>query len=243
MTSFLIADVFGLIATVLWVGFAVFVVLILRPLLSLVQKVKPDDGDSQQQDSGGQPDVAYAATQLDEAVERNGRPDVSRERRDHAVERAKRLQGMLAGARIVWVVDRPGTVTAESRLLQSLGILVTVVSSSSEVKAALNDGGLDLVISDLERSKGDPALALAGLTGDVPLLYYTIERVAGVPAGAFGLTNRPDELLHLVIDALERHRLPTTSSSPLPTQRRSPTSNGHRIRRFAHRLRPTQHVS
>ena len=25
-----------------------------------------------------------------------------------------------------------------------------------------------------------------------------------LPPGAFGLTNRPDELLHLVIDALER---------------------------------------
>ena len=31
----------------------------------------------------------------------------------------------------------------------------------------------------------------------------------GIPAGAFGLTNRPDELVHLVIDALER-RIPAT---------------------------------
>jgi hypothetical protein len=239
----LLADVFALVATVLWVGFAVFVVVVLRPLLSLVQKVKPDAGSSEEQESSGHADVAYAAAQLDQAVEHNGRPEVSGERCAHAVERAKRLQGMLAGARVVWVVDRPGTVAAESRLLQSLGMLVSVFSTNSEVKAALKDGGLDVVISDLERSKGDPALALAGLTGDVPLIYYTAERVAGVPPGAFGLTNRPDELLHLVIDALERHRLPTTSSSPLPTQRRSPTSNGHRIRRFAHRLRPTQHAS
>jgi hypothetical protein len=248
MTSLVIADVLGLVATLLWVGFAVFVVLMLRPLLSLVQAVKPgggksEGGKSDEQESGGHADIAYAAAQLDHAVDHNGRPDVSGERRAHAVERAKRLQGMLGGARLVWVVDRPAAVTAESRLLQSLGILVAVVSTNSEVKAALNDGGVDVVISDLERSKGDPALALAGQTDDVPLIYYTTERTAGVPAGAFGLTDRPDELLHLVIDALERRRLPTTPSSPLPAQRRSPVTNGHRLRRLAHRLRPTTHAS
>ena len=29
---------------------------------------------------------------------------------------------------------------------------------------------------------------------------------AGVPAGAFGVTNRPDQLLQLVVDALSRVR-------------------------------------
>ena len=37
----IIADIFGLLATVLWVGFAVFFVLMLRPLLSLLRTVTP----------------------------------------------------------------------------------------------------------------------------------------------------------------------------------------------------------
>jgi hypothetical protein len=29
----------------------------------------------------------------------------------------------------------------------------------------------------------------------------------GTPPGAFGITNRPDELIHLVLDVLERERV------------------------------------
>jgi hypothetical protein len=78
-----------------------------------------------------------------------------------------------------------------------------------------------------------------GEAGDVPLLLYTTESLPSVPAGAFGSTDRPDELLHLVIDALERHRLPTVRGSvtaPL-------SANGHRLRRLVHRVRPAQHAS
>ena len=41
------------------------------------------------------------------------------------------------------------------------------------------------------------------------VVFYVgrVDRAAGVPAGSFGITNRPDELLHLVMDALERCRL------------------------------------
>ena len=40
----------------------------------------------------------------------------------------------------------------------------------------------------------------------VPLIFYVSERdeEQPLPVGAFGLTNRPDTLVHLVIDALER---------------------------------------
>jgi hypothetical protein len=38
------------------------------------------------------------------------------------------------------------------------------------------------------------------------VIFYVsvINQDKPLPPGAFGLTNRPDELLHLVIDALER---------------------------------------
>jgi hypothetical protein len=41
-----------------------------------------------------------------------------------------------------------------------------------------------------------------------PVIYYVgrPNPDAGVPADAFGVTNRPDQLLHLVIDALSRVR-------------------------------------
>jgi len=41
-----------------------------------------------------------------------------------------------------------------------------------------------------------------------PVIYYVgrPNPDAGVPLGAFGLTNRPDQLLQLTIDALSRVR-------------------------------------
>jgi hypothetical protein len=51
-----------------------------------------------------------------------------------------------------------------------------------------------------------PRLHEAGFSR--PVIFYVgrPEPGAGVPAGAFGLTNRPDQLLQLVIDALSRIR-------------------------------------
>jgi hypothetical protein len=39
-----------------------------------------------------------------------------------------------------------------------------------------------------------------------PELVFYVGRERDVPIGAFGLTSRPDELLNLVLDVLERTR-------------------------------------
>ena len=41
-----------------------------------------------------------------------------------------------------------------------------------------------------------------------PVIFYVgvFEPERGVPGQAFGITNRPDELLHLTLDALERFK-------------------------------------
>ena len=41
-----------------------------------------------------------------------------------------------------------------------------------------------------------------------PVIFYIgiFDPKLGIPGGAFGITNRPDELLHLVLDALERKK-------------------------------------
>jgi hypothetical protein len=38
----------------------------------------------------------------------------------------------------------------------------------------------------------------------LPIIFYIgrYDPTAGTPAGAFGITNRPDQLIHLAIDAL-----------------------------------------
>jgi hypothetical protein len=75
----------------------------------------------------------------------------------------------------------------------------------------------------------------------VPLIYYVTDSDLGMPAGAFGLTNHVDELLHLVLDALERNRLPATALNTAAEQLPHPSRNG--IWRSALRLLPNRHAS
>jgi CheY-like chemotaxis protein len=98
-------------------------------------------------------------------------------------------------------------------LLESLGLNVTIATTTEQALEEVNARPFDLVVSDMRRD-GD---AIAGLTllksmrdaGIRTPLIFTVGRYEpdrGVPAGAFGITNRVDELLNLVFDALERTR-------------------------------------
>jgi hypothetical protein len=67
-----------------------------------------------------------------------------------------------------------------------------------------------------------PRLAAAGF--HQPVIFYVNHMVqdAGAPAGAFGITNRPDQLLHLVMDALSR--LPAGNEPHRRTYGRGPSA-------------------
>ncbi len=120
---------------------------------------------------------------------------------------------MLARASALWVDDEPRSTLAERRILHQLGIFVDPVVDTDHALAALRAGvagfPYDLVISDIGRV-GDAKAGLAmldelrasGLV--VPVVFYVGTAKPGVPPGAYGITDRPDELLGLVLDALER---------------------------------------
>ena len=72
----------------------------------------------------------------------------------------------------------------------------------------------DVLISDMERYANKKAgLQLLERIKDLPerpaTIFYVgrLGRERGEPPGAFGITDRPDELIHLVLDVLERERV------------------------------------
>jgi CheY-like chemotaxis protein len=172
--------------------------------------------------------------------------EVPDEARKQALERAEREQHLLSGAEILWVDDHPSNNRNEARMLRAFGAVITFASSTEEAIEALRDGFAQrdpfaVVVSDISRdtilptpgaeaaqAKTDPVAGLkmldefkaAGL--DVPVIFYIgrPEKDKGVPGGAFGLTNRPDELLQLVLDALDRPRPVYRGAAPTrPTPR------------------------
>ena len=137
--------------------------------------------------------------------------------RKAALDRANANRAVFEGAEILWVDDRPSNNRNEARMLRSFGALVTFAATTEEALHALRTGAeqhhpFDVILSDI--SAPDTTAGLTMLPGlraagfHQPVIYY-IGRPsadAGVPAGAFGVTNRPDQLLQLTIDALSRVR-------------------------------------
>lgn len=140
---------------------------------------------------------------------------ISDDQKMRVLERARRCRKVMNKKRVLWIDDNPSNNLIEIRMLQSFGIRIVQVTNSNAADAALEAtpgwDTFDLVLSDIERGEEEDAgIKFLGSYkssgGLLPVIFYihALEPKLGVPAGAFGITNRPDELLHLVIDALER---------------------------------------
>jgi CheY-like chemotaxis protein len=123
--------------------------------------------------------------------------------------RAERLRGV----RVLWIDDRPRGVTDERRMLEALGMEVEAVASSQKAFEALDRSEPALVISSVARGgvpdEGIRVLpAIRALAPAARVIFYVPRLPEGeetpVPPGAFGITHDPEELLHLVMDAVER---------------------------------------
>ncbi|HSH75738.1 MAG TPA: response regulator [Longimicrobiales bacterium] len=129
------------------------------------------------------------------------------------LRRAAQSRKALYGARILWIDDRPDNLRAEIDTLRHLRAIVSTARSTDEAEIRLRSEAFDLIISDMAR-EGDSAAGTRALprlrswAPDTPVVFYTarIDPARGVPKGALGITDRTDELLHLIVDAMERRR-------------------------------------
>jgi CheY-like chemotaxis protein len=140
-----------------------------------------------------------------------------------ALDRAARERSIVEGAEILWVDDRPSNNRNEGRMLRSFGAMITFACSTDEALRALGDADeqhqpFDIILSDIARDvpDHDPKAGIAMLPRlraakhFQPVIFYVgrFNGDAPTPAGAFGITIRPDELLMLCLDALARVRDP-----------------------------------
>lgn len=126
-------------------------------------------------------------------------------------ERARRMGARLVGRRVLWVDDHPEGNRVERRMLRQLGIFTEAVTTNDQAMLVLDDPAesIDVVITDLRRDDGSTGQALIDAVrarpNPPPVICYVLAlRDGGGPPGAFGITSRPDALLDLVMDALDR---------------------------------------
>ena len=134
------------------------------------------------------------------------------------IKRAENAIDVLRDRSVLWVDDLPQNNVHEVFTLELLGLKVIQVTDNSNAISMLRGSGqrIYVVISDIGRPDGEPSgidllESLANHSVDIPLIYYitNVDERKPLPAAsngarAFGLTNRPDELVHLLLDVLER---------------------------------------
>ena len=130
------------------------------------------------------------------------------------LRRALLTGGVLKGSNVLWIDDHTESISPEKQTLEALGVGVLTAETTAQGLEILASRSIDLILSDIDRS-GDPnegVLAipyLKKIAPETPIIFYVgqIEPDKGIPQGAAGITNQPDELLHLVLDQLERVRV------------------------------------
>ena len=102
----------------------------------------------------------------------------------------------------------------EREVLQTLGSTIDLATTTEQGMVALQSKVYDLVVSDISRgSTPDEGLILlqkmrkSRFPRRVVFYVGTVDSEKGKPAESFGITDRPDDLLHLIMDILERQRV------------------------------------
>lgn len=136
---------------------------------------------------------------------------MSEGQRDAVMERMARVKMLQRSASLLWICDNPSWNSREVNLLESIGLKVLTSTSTPEARQILGNQPIDIIVSDINR-QGNPVEGLDFLKelSDSPLMRPLIFYIAdfdpsrGTPPYAFGITNWPNELLHLVMDIMER---------------------------------------
>jgi CheY-like chemotaxis protein len=128
-------------------------------------------------------------------------------------DRAVEIAATRGAPRILWVDDMPDNNTRERNAMTTLGMDVTTCLSTTEALDRLDRSNFDAVISDMGR-RPDPQAGYTLLEamrsrGDTtPFIIYAgsnlpEHRKLAEERGALGSTNRPQELLDLVLQAVD----------------------------------------
>ncbi len=139
---------------------------------------------------------------------------VSADDKKGVLKRLALIGPLLAGSRILWVDDNPANNRNERALLEGFGARVDSFKISAEAELALKENVYLLAITDLEREgRSDEGLLFLARTLAANTQVWTIAYVASDqrgmprPADLFGITNRPDHLMHLICDIVEREKI------------------------------------
>lgn len=139
--------------------------------------------------------------------------EVPNSARENVLKRAQKHLDIFRDAHILWIDDVPENNNNEKKMFDQLKVNIEFTKTTDYALELLQKRHYDIILSDMARvNEADAGLKFLKqfrkVDSSTPVIFYigVFDPNRGVPGGAFGITNRPDELLHLVLDALERKR-------------------------------------
>jgi CheY-like chemotaxis protein len=195
--------------TVLWILFFIGLLVSLRePILKVLL---PRLGSVEVM--GFKFDFQATREELNQAIKKQGLT-VSDDDLSLVLRRAQRLQEIVKGAQVLWVDDHPEYNPNIYRVLDKLGVEVDKVTNTEGALQMLEwNTGYDLVITDIGRGD-DPDAGLkmlkqmreSNIKKFTVLFVRRLDESRGTPPYAFAITDRADQLIHYILDILERQR-------------------------------------
>jgi CheY-like chemotaxis protein len=158
-------------------------------------------------------EVEFSSRDLDQAIQDRGTPAGPGERKA-ITRRLARIRPLLQDQRILWVDPNPASTKNERAALEHLGVRITTAATSADAEKQLQDNVFLLTVTNFNREhKDNEGVLFVQKAAAAHLLRWAIGYIEdhdpqkGVPAGFFGVTKRPDELMHLICDIAERQAL------------------------------------
>jgi CheY-like chemotaxis protein len=203
--------------SLLWVLFATTVFLVLRrPLVQQLSRLRAAALPFGTFDFDTALDLVERAAENQDQQAGEQLPGAGTPARADQRAVAARLEyaaGFLDRGRLLWVDDNPDNNAPLIAIFEQVGMSVHLALSTDSALTQLAAGRFDLVITDLarhaDRQAGfDLAGRLAAQGFRLPVILFTLhfDPRQGVHPGIFAYTTSFDELIHLVIDVMERVR-------------------------------------
>lgn len=136
---------------------------------------------------------------------------VTEQQKTTILQRLSNVKERNLALKALWIDDNLPCTLSEQRLINALNVEIDSAQSSEMAEAMIKNTTYHFIVSDLVRNGNsnegyDFIARLVEQNIQIPaILYITQYRPEkGVPPYIFGITNRPSELLHLVMDIIER---------------------------------------
>ncbi|MCG8329904.1 MAG: response regulator [Chitinophagales bacterium] len=204
MSDTITAEIIKIIPSLLWVIFSVIIlILFYKPIVKrLVPKVK-------ELKLFGVEAAFFQETLRKATALKHSK--ITREDENILLKRIQAIGIDFSVKSILWIDDRPELSYIDRNLLSTIGFNVEIAETSDESLKKINEKEFDIIISDIIRNEDHTAgldfLKKIRSTGNnIPLIFYLefLDRDKGVPAFCFGITNEPKEMIHLVLDIIQR---------------------------------------